>query len=36
MNDPQANIDINVNLFTNIYQDLNGNQRSEHYDCSTV
>ena len=33
MNDPLVNIDIDVNLFNNIYPDLNGNQRSEYYDC---
>ena len=30
---PMVNIDINVNLFNNIYPDLNGNQSSEYYDC---
>ena len=34
MNDPLVNIDIDVNLFNNIYPDLNGNQSSEYYDCS--
>ena len=33
MNDPLVNIDIDVNLFNNIYPDLNGNQNSEYYDC---
>ena len=33
MNDPLVNIDIDVNLFNNIYPDLNGNQSSEYYDC---
>ena len=33
MNDPLVNIDIDVNLFNNIYPDLNENQRSEYYDC---
>ena len=33
MNDPLVNIDINVNLFNNIYPNLNGNQGSEYYDC---
>ena len=30
MNDPLVNIDIDVNLFNNIYPDLNGNQSSEY------
>ena len=34
MNDQLVNIDIDVNLFNNIYPDLNGNQSSEYYDCS--
>ena len=33
MNDPLVNIDIDVNLFNNIYPDINGNQSSEYYDC---
>ena len=33
MNDPLVNIGIDVNLFNNIYPDLNGNQTSEYYDC---
>ena len=33
MNDPRVNTDINVNLFNNIYPDLNANQSSEYYDC---
>ena len=33
MDDPLANIDIDVNLFNNKYPDLNGNQNSEYYDC---
>ena len=33
MNDPLVNIDIDGNLFNNIYPDLNGNQSSEYYDC---
>ena len=33
MNDPLVNIDIDVNLFNNIYTDLNGKQSSEYYDC---
>ena len=33
MNDSLAHIDIHANLFNNIYPDLNGNQRSEYYDC---
>ena len=33
MNDALVNIDIDVNLFNNIYPDLNGNQSSEYYDC---
>ena len=33
MNDPLVNIDIDVNLFNNIYPDLIGNQSSEFYDC---
>ena len=33
MNDTLVNIDINVNLFNNIYLNLNGNQSSEYYDC---
>ena len=32
MNDPLVNIDIDVNLFNNIYPDLNENQSSEYYD----
>ena len=32
MNDPLVNIDIDVNLFNNMYPDLNGNQSSEYYD----
>ena len=32
MNDPLVNIDIDVNLFNNIYPDLNINQNSEYYD----
>ena len=32
VNDPLVNIDIDVNLFNNIYPDLNGNQSSEYYD----
>ena len=32
MNDPLVNIDIDVNLFNNIYTDLNGNQSSAYYD----
>ena len=32
MNDPLVNIDIDVNVFNNIYPDLNGNQSSEYYD----
>ena len=31
MNDPQVNIDIDVNLLNNIYPDRNGNQSSESY-----
>ena len=31
MNDPLVNIDIDDNLFNNIYPDLNGNQSSEYY-----
>ena len=31
--DPLVNIDIDANLFNNIYPDLNGNQSSECYDC---
>ena len=34
MNDLLVNIDIDVNLFNNIYPDLYGNQSSEYYDCS--
>ena len=30
MNDPLVNIDIDVNLFNNIYPDLNVNQSSEY------
>ena len=33
MNDTLVNINIEVNLFNNIYPDLNGNQSSEYYDC---
>ena len=33
MNDSLINIEIDVNLFNNIYSDLNGNQSSEYYDC---
>ena len=33
MNDPLVNIDNDVNLFNNIYPDLNGNYSSEYYDC---
>ena len=33
MNDLLVNIHIDVNLFNNIYPDLNGNQSSEYYDC---
>ena len=33
MNDPPVNIDIDVNLFNNIYTDLNANQSNEYYDC---
>ena len=33
MNDPLVNIGIDVNLFNNIYPDLNGNQSREYYDC---
>ena len=36
MNDPLVNMDIDVNLFHNIYPDLNGNQSSEYYDCSKI
>ena len=32
MNYPLVNIDIDVDLFNNIYPDLNGNQSSEYYD----
>ena len=32
MNDPLVNIDIDVNLFNNMYPDLNGNKSSEYYD----
>ena len=34
MNDPLVNIDIDINLFNNIYADLNGNQSSKYYDCT--
>ena len=34
MSDPLVNIDIDVNLFNNIYRELNGNQSSEYYDCT--
>ena len=34
MNDLLVNIDIDVNLFNNIYPDLNRNQSIEYYDCS--
>ena len=33
MNDPLVNIDIDVNIFNNIYPDLNGYQSSEYYGC---
>ena len=33
MNNLLVNIDIDVNLFNNIYPDLNGNLSSEYYDC---
>ena len=36
MNNTLVNIDIDVNLFNNIYPDLNRNQSSEYYDCSEI
>ena len=33
MNNQLVNIDIDFNLFNNIYPDLNGNKSSEYYDC---
>ena len=32
MNNPLVDIDIDVNLFNNIYSDLNENQSSKYYD----
>ena len=36
MNDSLVNIDIDVNLFNNIYPDLNGNQSSEYYEFNKL